>query len=41
MAQSIARYADASDAHMTRLEENLDGVIRALSAEHGNGKSKR
>ena len=40
VAESIARYADAADARMRRLEENLDGLIRAIAAEHSNGKSK-
>jgi hypothetical protein len=39
MAESIAHYADATDARMQRLEENLDGLIRAITAEHSNGKS--
>jgi len=38
MARSIAHYADATDARMRRLEENLDGLIRATTAEHSNGK---
>jgi len=32
---------DAADARMKRLEENLDGLIRAITAEHQNGKSKQ
>ena len=40
MATSIAKYEEAADARMTRLEENLDGLIRAITAEHSNGKSK-
>lgn len=40
MATSIGKYAEAADARMRRLEENLDGLIRALTAEHSNGKSK-
>jgi hypothetical protein len=39
MAESIAHYAGAADARMRRLEENLDGLIRAITAEHSNGKS--
>ncbi len=37
---AIARYVDASDARMKRLEENLDGLIRAITREHSNGKGK-
>ena len=40
MATSIGKYVDAADARMMRLEENLDGLIRAITAEHSNGKSK-
>ena len=38
ITESIARYIDQSDVRMKRLEENLDGLIRAITAEHGNGK---
>ena len=41
MAASIGKYADAADARMKRLEENLDGLIRAIAAEHSNGKNKQ
>ena len=40
MATSIGKYVAAADARMKRLEENLDGLIRAITAEHSNGKSK-
>ncbi len=40
MAESIGKYVEAADARMKRLEENLDGLIRAITAEHTNGKSK-
>jgi uncharacterized protein involved in exopolysaccharide biosynthesis len=39
MTTSIGKYVDAAEARMTRLEENLDGLIRAITAEHSNGKS--
>ncbi|MBZ5624643.1 MAG: hypothetical protein LAQ69_38965 [Acidobacteriia bacterium] len=38
--KSIADYMDASNARMKRLEENLDALIRAITAEHSNGKGK-
>ena len=41
MAASIGKYVDAADARMKRLEENLDGLIRAIAAEHSNGKNKQ
>ena len=37
---SVNSYIDASNARMTRLEENLYGLIRAITAEHQNGRSK-
>ena len=40
LTESISRYVDAADARMKRLEENLDGLIRAITAEHTNGKSQ-
>jgi hypothetical protein len=39
LVESIGRYVDASEARLKRLEENLDGLIRAIAAEHTNGKS--
>jgi len=38
ITESISKYVDDSNARMKRLEENLDGLIRAITAEHGNGK---
>jgi hypothetical protein len=38
ITESISRYVDHSDARLKRIEENLDGLIRAITAEHGNGK---
>ena len=38
ITESLSSYVDDSNARMKRLEENLDGLIRAISAEHGNGK---
>ena len=40
LADSVTAQAAAADARMTRIEENLDGLIRAITAEHGNGKGK-
>ena len=41
MAVSIGKYTEAADARMRRVEENLDGLIRAITAEHSNGKSEQ
>ncbi len=41
LAASIGHYVDAADARMRRLEENLDGLIRAITAEHSNGKTAK
>jgi hypothetical protein len=40
LAESIGQYVDAADARTRRLEDNLDALIRAITAEHSNGKSK-
>jgi hypothetical protein len=36
---AITKYVDASDERMKRLEANLDGLIRAITSEHSNGKA--
>jgi hypothetical protein len=38
LTDRISAYVDGADARMRRIEENLDGLIRAITAEHGNGK---
>ena len=38
LTESIAQYVAAADARMKRIEENLDGLIRAITREHTNGK---
>jgi len=40
LAESIGQYVDAADARTRRLEDNLDALIRAITAEHSNGKSQ-
>jgi len=39
LAITVGRYVDAANARMLRIEENLDGLIRAITREHGNGKA--
>ncbi|HEV8500417.1 MAG TPA: hypothetical protein VGR63_02485 [Casimicrobiaceae bacterium] len=39
LAETVTKYVAASDARMARLEENLDGLIRAITSEHSNGKA--
>ena len=41
LTQIVSQFVDAADARMRRIEDNLDGLIRAITAEHGNGKSSR
>jgi uncharacterized protein with PIN domain len=36
--ESISDYVDKADVRMKRIEENMDTLIRANTAEHGNGK---
>lgn len=40
LVQTVTHYVDASDARMKRMEENLDMLIRAIAAEHANGRGK-
>ena len=40
LTQAVSRYIDSAEGRMMRLEENLDGLIRALTAERTNGKTK-
>lgn len=47
LMESISKYVDASSEFITeskartkRLEENLDALIRAITAEHSNGKKQ-
>jgi len=39
--ERIAAFIDAADTRMKRIEENLDGLIRAITAEHQNGQSQK
>jgi len=38
LALTVDKYVHAADARMRRIEENLDGLIRAITSEHSNGK---
>ncbi len=38
LTQTVTQSVDASDARVKRLEDNLDGLIRAIAREHSNGK---
>jgi septal ring factor EnvC (AmiA/AmiB activator) len=38
LAEVVSHYIDGADARMKRIEENLDGLIRAITAEHTNGR---
>jgi hypothetical protein len=40
IAESFGQFVDAANARTSRLEDNLDALIRAITAEHSNGKSK-
>ena len=40
LTESIGQYVDAAEARTRRLEDNLDALIRAITAEHSNGKSQ-
>jgi hypothetical protein len=38
LTENVDKYVASCDARTQRLEENLDGLIRAITREHGNGK---
>jgi hypothetical protein len=38
LSANVDKYVAAADARMLRIEENLDGLIRAITREHSNGK---
>jgi hypothetical protein len=40
LTATISRYIDGNEARLKRLEDNLDGLIRAITADHSNGKGK-
>lgn len=37
---TVNKYVQASDERMKRIEDNLDGLIRAITQEHANGKGQ-
>ena len=41
MAKSISQYIDGADARMKLIESNLDALIKAITAEHSNGKKAK
>ena len=41
LTETVSRYVDSADSRMKRIEENLDRLIRAITAEHSNGKGKK
>jgi hypothetical protein len=38
LAANVDKYVAAADARTVRIEENLDGLIRAMTLERSNGK---
>ena len=40
IAESMGQFVDAANTRISRLEDNLDALIRAITAEHSNGKSQ-
>ena len=38
LMQAIAAFVDSAEARMKRTEQNLDTLIRAITADHSNGK---
>jgi hypothetical protein len=40
LAASVDQYVEAGAERMKQLEANLDGLIRAITREHSNGKER-
>ena len=40
IAGSLGQFVDAANTRISRLEDNLDALIRAITAEHSNGKGQ-
>jgi len=40
LTENVDKYVAAADARMKRIEDNLDGLIRAITREHSNGKGQ-
>jgi hypothetical protein len=38
-AEAVQAFVASGEARFKRLEENLDGLIRAITREHSNGKA--
>jgi hypothetical protein len=38
LAVTMTGYVEAADTRMMRIEEKLDGLIRAITNEHSNGR---
>jgi hypothetical protein len=41
LAASVGNYVEAGNERMKQLEANLDGLIRAITREHSNGKGQK
>jgi hypothetical protein len=40
LATGVDKYVEAGNERMKQLEANLDGLIRAITREHSNGKER-
>jgi hypothetical protein len=40
LAVTVSKFITSSEERYKRLEANLDGLIRAITQEHSNGKGK-
>jgi hypothetical protein len=41
LAANVAQYVEAGKERIKQLEANLDGLIRAITREHSNGKERQ
>ena len=38
LSETVSKYIAAAEARSKQLESSMDALIRAITAEHGNGK---
>jgi hypothetical protein len=39
-AEALREFTSLSDERLTRIEKDIEGLIRAITTEHSNGKGK-
>jgi hypothetical protein len=41
LTAAVTRYVDSATERMKTMEANLDALIRAITADHSNGRTKK